>query len=87
MSKHSSTGREWGRIAAGVKERDGYECVYKYQGCTLTNDLTVDHVLAKVHGGTDDEDNLVTACRRCNGKKKDKKLMRINYVDTAWMSA
>ena len=31
--------------------------------------LTVDHVVAKINGGTSKDDNLVTACRSCNSRK------------------
>lgn len=30
---------------------------------------TIDHVVARIHGGTDAEDNLLTACRDCNFRK------------------
>lgn len=33
--------------------------------------MTVDHVLPKCKGGSNDEDNLVTACERCNNMKGD----------------
>lgn len=31
--------------------------------------MTVDHVIPKCRGGTNDESNLVTACERCNNMK------------------
>ncbi len=34
-------------------------------------DLTVDHVLPRSKGGTFNWDNVVTACRVCNQKKRD----------------
>lgn len=37
--------------------------------CGTTVDLTTDHVIPKVAGGTDDRDNLTTLCRRHNGAK------------------
>lgn len=40
-------------------------CVY----CGSTVDLTVDHLLPLVLGGTNDERNLASACRSCNGTK------------------
>ena len=33
--------------------------------------LHVDHVIPRCKGGTDDPDNLVTACRTCNLEKYD----------------
>jgi len=51
--------------------RDDYTCQYcGYRG----KDLTVDHVLPKRLGGSDDWENLVTCCRKCNLKKGDKPL-------------
>ena len=54
-----------------------YEQNYPYSGC----EITVDHVIALVDGGTHDESNLVTACKECNVKRsvKSQPLIR-NYV-------
>jgi 5-methylcytosine-specific restriction endonuclease McrA len=51
-----------------VLERDGYRCRY----CGRTSDeiaLDVDHVVPVREGGTDDLDNLVSACVDCNSGK------------------
>jgi HNH endonuclease len=48
-----------------VFERDGQACRY----CASTTDLTVDHVVPRCQAGSDSLDNLVVACRRCNGRK------------------
>jgi 5-methylcytosine-specific restriction endonuclease McrA len=37
--------------------------------CDTTEDLTVDHILAKAAGGTDHRDNLTTMCRAHNSSK------------------
>jgi len=34
---------------------------------------TIEHIKAKVNGGTDDEDNIGIACWPCNNKKANKK--------------
>lgn len=52
--------------------RDNFTCVYcgrnpKEDGVKLE----VDHIIPKSRGGTDDIDNLVTACWECNQGKKD----------------
>jgi hypothetical protein len=48
-----------------VFKRDGFQCVYC--GSTPPNVvLHIDHVVAVSEGGTDDGDNLVTACSGCN---------------------
>ena len=39
--------------------------------CTLRA-TTTDHLVAKSNGGTDDDDNLVAACRPCNSRKRDR---------------
>ena len=52
-----------------VYRRDNFECVY----CGNSNQrtLTLDHVIPQSKGGKDSWDNLVTACRQCNGEKAD----------------
>jgi 5-methylcytosine-specific restriction endonuclease McrA len=54
----------------GIYVRDNYECQY----CGSRTDLTLDHVKPKRMGGQDTWENLVTCCRKCNGKKSDKPL-------------
>jgi CRISPR/Cas system Type II protein with McrA/HNH and RuvC-like nuclease domain len=52
-----------------VYKRDGYCCVY----CGNDNRkiLTLDHVIPQSKGGKDTWENLVTACRKCNGEKSN----------------
>lgn len=52
---------------AAVKLRDGRHCAY----CGGPGD-TVDHVIPRSRGGTDEWDNLVCACRSCNNTKADR---------------
>jgi 5-methylcytosine-specific restriction protein A len=56
--------RAWERQAAAVKRQQPACDV-----CGSTADLTVDHVVAKARGGTDDRGNLRTLCRRHNSAK------------------
>jgi 5-methylcytosine-specific restriction endonuclease McrA len=51
-----------------IYKRDGYECVY----CGSKKELTLDHVLPKSRGGTNEWTNLVTSCMKCNRKKADR---------------
>lgn len=51
-----------------IYKRDNYQCVY----CGSRKDLTLDHVIPKSRGGTNDWMNLVTSCSKCNVKKSDK---------------
>lgn len=48
-----------------IMERDEYRC----QACGTHRDLSVDHILAEVNGGTDEDENLQTLCRPCNSRK------------------
>ena len=43
-----------------------------YCGKPLGDNVTIDHIIPIVRGGTNDIDNLVPCCRHCNSKKCDK---------------
>jgi 5-methylcytosine-specific restriction endonuclease McrA len=88
MSEQSMRGPGWKKIAEAIKKRDNYTCVYQWGNCSYDTDLTVDHIIPlavwKVEYPDEDpnqEWNLATACRSCNGSKKDKPLLRRNWVD------
>jgi len=49
-----------------ILKRDGFRC--QYCGHKATN-LTIDHVIPKSRGGTDNWENLVAACHKCNNRK------------------
>ena len=51
-----------------VFERDGFACVY----CGSEEYLQCDHVVPVSKGGVTSLENLATACRVCNAKKKDR---------------
>jgi 5-methylcytosine-specific restriction endonuclease McrA len=53
----------------GVLARDGHVCQY----CGAPAE-TVDHVVPRSRGGRHVWDNVVAACRRCNGGKRDRLL-------------
>jgi 5-methylcytosine-specific restriction endonuclease McrA len=61
---------QWDAIRGRVFERDGFKCGY----CGAAADLVCDHVTPLVAGGTNDLDNLITACRSCNASKGGKLL-------------
>lgn len=62
---------EWKVIRARIFERDNYTCQY----CgDRGGKLECDHVMPLSRGGSDEDDNLVTACRPCNRSKRDKTL-------------
>jgi len=43
--------------------------------CGSTEKLSIDHLLARKHGGTDSGDNLILACRTCNSSKNKKDMV------------
>ena len=56
-----------------IFERDAYRCVYCGQQFP-PEELTIDHVEARVRGGDRSDGNLVTACRGCNTLKGHRRL-------------
>lgn len=65
------SGRPWQRIRWEVMSRDQFTC--KYCGVLTGPDAEIDHVIPLSKGGTNELDNLVTACRPCNQAKRDGK--------------
>lgn len=51
-----------------IYKRDGYQCVY----CQSNKHLTIDHVMPKSRGGSNDWTNLVTCCNKCNVYKSNR---------------
>lgn len=62
--------REWSLLRVQVFERDGYACVY----CGDGGILHCDHVVPVARGGSNEIENLATACAPCNLSKGDKLL-------------
>lgn len=54
-------------LRQSVYNADNSECVY----CGSKEFLSLDHKTSELNGGSNDFDNLVTACRTCNGAKRD----------------
>ena len=82
MSVHSSRGADWEATRRRILERDNYLC----QICKHAQATTVDHIIAKANGGTDDDANLQAACRPCNVKKGAKTLLRTTYRNPRWFA-
>lgn len=61
--------KRWYEIINEVFKRDNYTCQYCGQVGGL---LEADHIVAFSKGGSDEMDNLTTACRRCNRQKRNK---------------
>jgi len=56
---------------ANVFSRDGYQCQY-CANKKPRSELSFDHVLPRTHGGRTGWENIVTACRPCNLKKRNR---------------
>ena len=57
------------RLRFEILRRDGHRCRYCGRGVDEGAKLTIDHVMPVALGGTDEDDNLVTACADCNAGK------------------
>ncbi len=70
---------QWKRLRQYILDRDAHTCAY----CGGEGD-TVDHIVPKALGGTEEPGNLITACRRCNSSKADKVNKRLNWTNKRW---
>lgn len=62
-----------------IYARDGFRCVHCRAATPKAYDgigLTVDHIVPRNEGGTNEIGNLVTACKKCNSSRQDKRLPR-----------
>ena len=84
-SKHQAVGcwiRTDKRLA--IYLRDGFRCLFccrDLHGADPT-DITLDHLVCQADGGSNDESNLVTACRHCNCSRGDKPVSRFAGPET-----
>lgn len=53
------------KLLPELAERDGRSCKH----CGTTEKLTVDHIVPRSRGGTNDINNLQILCRACNSRK------------------
>ena len=60
----TGSGKGWRKIRARIVIRDGGMC----QMCGNEGD-SVDHIVPRILGGTDDDHNLQLLCRTCNSSK------------------
>lgn len=56
------------KIRLLLKESD-VKCTYCSKDITDNKDCTIDHILPKFHGGTNNIKNLTICCADCNNKK------------------
>lgn len=62
---------QWAKIRAAIFKRDDYTC--RYCG-SRGGKLECDHIMPLSRGGSNEEDNLATACKPCNRSKRSKTL-------------
>jgi 5-methylcytosine-specific restriction endonuclease McrA len=83
-SPHQPTG-QWitAKKRLAIYLRDSMTCVYCLTELHSADprDITLDHLVCKVDGGTNAETNLITACRSCNSSRADKPLNRFASVE------
>jgi 5-methylcytosine-specific restriction endonuclease McrA len=82
MSQHSSRGAPWEALRKAVLDRDGWTCMTCGKPL-VDRDATVDHIIPRVQGGEDSMANCIAACRRCNGIKSDRALVRLPWFNSA----
>ena len=63
--------RRWRKIRAYVLDRDGHRCQIRTPGICIGVATHVDHIVAYVHGGTDEPSNCRAACAPCNLARGD----------------
>lgn len=84
---NGDNGHHWIRDEkrARIYARDGWRCVW----CGVnvkpgpTRDrfpATLDHVIGRSEGGTNEANNLVTACLGCNSKRRDLGMVQFAFV-------
>ena len=61
--------KEWAALRCAVFKRDNWTCTYCGERARR---LECDHIVAVSRGGSNEMDNLTTACRPCNRAKRDK---------------
>jgi 5-methylcytosine-specific restriction endonuclease McrA len=71
---HERRGRASGALTPTLRERlagqQNWRCCYcgiRMEGGP--SEPTFEHIVPRARGGTDDESNLVIACRRCNSNR------------------
>ncbi|EGZ6858246.1 HNH endonuclease [Cronobacter dublinensis] len=65
-------GSKWDALRANVLARDKYLCQNCLRNKRPEVARTVDHIVAKAHGGTDDPSNLESLCWPCHRGKTAK---------------
>src|SRR5579885_1197307 len=73
FARKPGDGSKWLRPSKriAIYARDGFCCLYCGNSVEKGARLTVDHIVASADGGTNADDNLITACLSCNAAKQD----------------
>jgi 5-methylcytosine-specific restriction endonuclease McrA len=74
-SQRKSNSTQWKKLRLRILQRDGYQCFWCGEEAN-----TCDHVIPVARGGSDDPDNLVAACKRCNFSRQDRLPEEMNVV-------
>ncbi|QIE96576.1 HNH endonuclease [Pantoea stewartii] len=73
QSRHArGYGSKWDVIRAHILQRDRHLCQNCLRNGRPTAAKTIDHILPKAHGGTDDDSNLEALCWPCHKSKTAK---------------
>jgi len=69
-SRHArGYGTRWEKLRRAILRRDGGLCQPCRRAGRLTEATAVDHIVARTHGGSDDEGNLQAICDDCHRAK------------------
>ncbi|ECC8734951.1 TPA: HNH endonuclease [Salmonella bongori] len=70
QSRHQrGYGSKWDIIRARILKRDQYLCQNHRRQKIAKKATSVDHIIPKAHGGTDDDSNLESLCWECHRAK------------------
>lgn len=77
QSRHErGYGSKWDVIRARILQRDRHLCQNCLRSGRPTASKTVDHIVPKAHGGTDDDTNLEALCWPCHRSKTAKERLK-----------
>ncbi len=77
LSRHQrGYGSKWDTIRARVLKRDNHLCQNCLRNGRAVEARTVDHIIPKAHGGTDDDSNLESLCWECHRAKTARERIR-----------
>ena len=66
-SQRKANSAIWKKLRIRILERDDWTCAWCYKYAD-----TVDHIVPVSKNGTDDPENLVASCRKCNYSRGNK---------------